>query len=99
VAPTPVVALNRAVALGEVRGPVAGLREIDTLTLPDYYPFHAARAEFLLRHGLPEEAAGAFRRAAELAPAGPEQDYLSDQARRAPVLWNCWRRPSQGGPS
>jgi RNA polymerase sigma-70 factor, ECF subfamily len=83
-APTPVVALNRAVALGEVRGPAAGLREIDTLPLSDYYPFHAARAEFLLRQGHRDEAACAFRRAAELAPAGPERDFLRDQAERAP---------------
>jgi RNA polymerase sigma-70 factor, ECF subfamily len=82
VAPTPVVALNRAVALGEVYGPAAGLREIDTLPLSGYYPFHAARGEFLLRQGQLDEAASAFRRAAELAPAGPEQDFLRDKAQR-----------------
>ncbi|HST63652.1 MAG TPA: DUF6596 domain-containing protein, partial [Mycobacteriales bacterium] len=43
VAPTPVVALNRAVAVAEVRGPAAGLAELDRLDLPDYYLFHAAR--------------------------------------------------------
>jgi len=84
VAPTPVVALNRAVALGEVRGPAAGLREIDTLSLTGYYPFHAARAEFLLRHGRRDEAAGAFRRAAELAPPGPERNFLQSRAKQAP---------------
>ncbi len=83
VAPTPVVALNRAVALGEVRGPAAGLREIDALALADYHPFHAARAEFLLRLGHRDEAAGAFRRAGELAPPGAERDFLRDQAERA----------------
>jgi RNA polymerase sigma-70 factor, ECF subfamily len=80
VAPTPVVALNRAVALGEVHGPTAALREIDALPLADYHPFHAARAEFLLRQGHRDEAAHAFRRAAELAPAGPERDFLHNQA-------------------
>ena len=84
VAPTPVVALNRAVALGEVRGPAAGLGAIDTLPLTGYYPFHAARAEFLLRQGHRDEAAAAFRRAAELAPPGPERDFLRHQAQQTP---------------
>ena len=84
VAPTPVVALNRAVALGEVRGPAAGLGEIDTLPLSDYYPFHAARAELLLRQGDLDEAARAFRRAADLAPAGPERNYLRGRSQWAP---------------
>jgi RNA polymerase sigma-70 factor (ECF subfamily) len=83
VAPTPVVALNRAVALGEVHGPAAGLSEIDTLSLTGYHPFHAARAEFLLRQGHREEAADAFRCAAELAPPGPERDFLRHQAHRS----------------
>ena len=80
VAPTPVVALNRAVALGEVHGPAAGSREIEALSLTGYHPFHAARAEFLLRQGHREQAADAFRRAAELAPPGPERDFLRHQA-------------------
>jgi RNA polymerase sigma-70 factor, ECF subfamily len=84
VAPTPVVALNRAVAVGEVRGPAAGLGEIDTLALTGYYPFHAARAEFLRRQGHGDEAADAFRRAAELAPPGRQRDFLRNQARRTP---------------
>ena len=84
VAPTPVVALNRAVAVGEVRGPAAGLGEIDTLALTGYYPFHAARAEFLRRLGHGDEAADAFRRAAELAPPGRQRDFLRNQARRTP---------------
>jgi RNA polymerase sigma-70 factor (ECF subfamily) len=83
VAPTPVVALNRAVALGEVRGPAAGLREIDKLSLGGYYPFHAARAEFLLRQDRRDEAAAAFRRAAELAPPGPERNFLRNLAKPA----------------
>jgi RNA polymerase sigma-70 factor, ECF subfamily len=83
VAPSPVVALNRAVALGELRGAAAALREIETLALPGYYPFHAARAEFLLRLGERAEAARAFGRAAECAPPGPERDFLRDQAAAA----------------
>jgi len=80
VAPTPVVALNRAVALGEVHGAEAGLREIDMLALSDYYPFHAAKAEFLQRQGRTEEAARAFMVASSLAPNGPEKLFLQQRA-------------------
>ena len=74
--PTPVVALNRAVAVGEVHGAARGLHEIDQLNLPSYYPFHAARAEFLHRQGHVEDAVRAFRTAASLAPDGAERRYL-----------------------
>ena len=83
VAPTPVVALNRAVALAEVRGPVAGLRELETLGLSHYYPFHAARGELLRRQGMDEKAVSAFHLASQLAPTGPERDFLRQQAERA----------------
>lgn len=79
-APTPVVALNRAVALGEVHGADAALREIDDLALIDYYPFHAARAEFLRRQGRVEEAARAYLAASSLAPSGPDKHYLRQRA-------------------
>jgi RNA polymerase sigma-70 factor (ECF subfamily) len=84
IAPTPVVALNRAVALGEIRGPAAGLGAIDTVPLTGYYPFHAARAEFLRRQSHRDQAATAYRRAAELAPPGPEHDVLRHQAQQTP---------------
>ncbi|WP_433158237.1 RNA polymerase sigma factor [Kribbella sp. CA-247076] len=77
VAPTPVVALNRAVAVGEVHGAARGLHELDQLNLAGYYPFHAARAEFLARQGRTDDAAEAFRTAASLAPDSPERDYLT----------------------
>ncbi len=80
VAPNPVIALNRAVAFGEVHGAHAGLFEIDKLALPDYYPFHAARAEFLRRHGQPAAAAHAYETAASLAPSGPEKEFLRQRA-------------------
>jgi RNA polymerase sigma-70 factor (ECF subfamily) len=80
VAATPVVALNRAVAVGEVYGAAAGLGAIDKLELSDYYPFHAARAEFLHRQQRTDEAASSFRLASALAPAGPEKDYLRRRA-------------------
>ena len=58
--PTPVVALNRAVALAEVRGPAAGLAAVDDLRSPaldSYYLFNAARADLLRRLGRDDEAA------------------------------------------
>jgi RNA polymerase sigma-70 factor, ECF subfamily len=61
VAPTPVVALNRAVAIGEVRGPAAALALVDELHLDNYQPFHATRADLLRRLGRNNEAAGRLR--------------------------------------
>ena len=47
--PTAVVALNRAIAVGEVQGPEAALALVDELALDDYYSYHATRADFLVR--------------------------------------------------
>jgi RNA polymerase sigma-70 factor (ECF subfamily) len=76
VAPTPVVALNRAVAVGEVHGPAAALTLVDELDLDSYYPFHATRADLLRRLGRDSEAAAAYERAAALAPTDAERDFL-----------------------
>ena len=76
VAPTPVVALNRAIAIGEVHGPAAALVLVDELDLDNYYPFHATRADLLRRLGRPSEAADAYRRAAAMAPTEAERDFL-----------------------
>jgi RNA polymerase sigma-70 factor (ECF subfamily) len=76
VAPTPVVALNRAIAIGEVRGPAAALALLDELGLDNYYAFHAARADLLRRLGRDGEAAAAYERAAALAPTDAERDFL-----------------------
>jgi len=76
VTPTPVVALNRAVAIGEVRGPEAAMALVDTLDLENYYPFHATRADLLRRLGRDNEAATAYARAAALAPTDAERDFL-----------------------
>lgn len=77
-APTPVVALNRAIAVGEAHGPATALALIDPLEaeLGQYYPFHAAQADLLRRLDRYGEAAAAYRRAAALAPPGAERDYL-----------------------
>jgi RNA polymerase sigma-70 factor, ECF subfamily len=76
VAPTPVVALNRAIAIGEVQGPAAALALVDELELDNYYPFHATRADLLRRLGRNSEAAAAYERAAAMAPTDAERDFL-----------------------
>ena len=76
VAPTPVVALNRAIAIGEVRGPAAALALVDELELDNYHPFHATRADLLRRLGRHREAAAAYQRAAAMAPTDAERDFL-----------------------
>jgi RNA polymerase sigma-70 factor (ECF subfamily) len=76
VAPTPVVALNRAIAIGEVRGPAAALALVDELDLDNYHPFHATRADLLRRLGRNREAATAYERAAAMAPTDAERDFL-----------------------
>jgi RNA polymerase sigma-70 factor, ECF subfamily len=76
VAPTPVVALNRAIAVGEVHGPEAALALVDELDLDTYYAFHATRADLLRRLGRHGEAAAAYERAATLAPTQAEREFL-----------------------
>ena len=77
VAPTPVVALNRAVAVAEVHGPAAGLAVVDRLDLPAYHLFHATRADLLVRLGRTDEAAAAYERAMELASNAAERAFLA----------------------
>ncbi|WBQ08587.1 RNA polymerase sigma factor [Kribbella sp. CA-293567] len=74
--PSPVVALNRAVAVGEVEGPAAALALVDDLDLGSYYLFHAIRAELLKRLDRREEAAAAYRSALELTTNTAERDFL-----------------------
>jgi RNA polymerase sigma-70 factor, ECF subfamily len=76
VAPTQVVALNRAIAIGEVQGPGAALALVDEMNLDNYYPFHATRADLLRRLGRHGEAAAAYERAAAMAPTDAERDFL-----------------------
>ena len=80
--PTPVVALNRAVALGEVRGAAAGLEAVDDLRssgLDSYYLFHAARADLLRRLDRTTEAAAAYAAARALTANPVEQAFLDTQ--------------------
>jgi RNA polymerase sigma-70 factor (ECF subfamily) len=74
--PTPVVALNRAIAIAEIHGPAAALDLVDKLDLDGYYAYHATRADLLRRIGRTGEAAGAYQRAAAMAPTEAERDFL-----------------------
>jgi RNA polymerase sigma-70 factor, ECF subfamily len=76
IAATPVVALNRAVAVAEVEGPGAALALLDELDLDGYYAFHATRADLLRRLGRTDEAIAAYQRAAALAPTEAEREFL-----------------------
>lgn len=81
--PGPVIALNRAIAVGEIEGPAAALAQMEELQLEDYYAFHAARADLLRRLGRDHEARLAYARAAELAPTEIERRFLRRGGRSA----------------
>ena len=83
-APGPVVALNRAVALAEVRGPAAGLAAVDEIGLGSYYLFHATRADLLRRLGRAAEAAAAYEAARELTASPAERAFLDAQRASLP---------------
>jgi RNA polymerase sigma-70 factor (ECF subfamily) len=75
--PSPVVALNRAVAVAEVDGPDVALALVDRLPLEGYHAFHATRAELLRRLGRGEQARTAYDRAIALAGNTAESAYLT----------------------
>jgi RNA polymerase sigma-70 factor (ECF subfamily) len=77
VAPSPVVALNRAVALAEVEGPAAALAVVDTLDLVPYHAWHATRADLLRRLNRPAAAAQAYESAIALADNPAEREFLA----------------------
>lgn len=85
VAPTPVVALNRAVAVAEVEGAQAALALVEAIELDDYYLFHAIRADLLSRLGRDGEAAGAYDAAIARTDNAVERRFL-ELARRAPRI-------------
>ncbi|MBF6097502.1 RNA polymerase subunit sigma-24 [Nocardia cyriacigeorgica] len=78
---SPVVRLNRAVAIGEADGPQAGLAELKQLD-PDLPRYSAVRAYLLERAGDLEQAAELYTRAARLATSVPERDHLTREAAR-----------------
>jgi len=82
--PSPIVSLNRAVAVAMVNGPEAGLAIIDSLAagdLQNYHLLHAARADFLRRLGSREQAAGSYRRALALVSNESERRFLDRRLR------------------
>ena len=74
--PSPIVALNRAVALAELDGPDVGLAMVDRLDLSGYHAYHATRADLLRRLGRTADARAAYQRAIELATNSAEIAYL-----------------------
>ena len=84
--PTPVVALNLAVALAEAEGAPVGLAILNPLSadLADYQPFHATRAELLGRVGQTEAALAAYDQAIALAASSADARFLGQ--RRARLL-------------
>jgi RNA polymerase sigma-70 factor (ECF subfamily) len=83
--PTPVVALNRAVAVAMAKGPKEGLRLLDEEEMAEalggYHLYHATRADLLRRAGEPGEAAEAYGRALELTTNAVERAYLEGRLR------------------
>ena len=82
VTPTPVVALNRAVALAEIRGAEDALSTIERLDLDDYYLFHAVKADLLSRIGRNGDARRAYANAITLTANSAERAFL-ERARNA----------------
>jgi RNA polymerase sigma-70 factor (ECF subfamily) len=77
VMPSPVVELNRAVAVAMADGPEAGLDRIDRIDgLDGYLHYHSARADLLRRLGRTGAARAAYRRALDLGPNGAERAFL-----------------------
>ncbi|WP_030613790.1 RNA polymerase sigma factor [Streptomyces fulvoviolaceus] len=81
VAPSPVVALNRAVVVAEVEGPGEALDLVDSLDLDGYHVLHAVRADLLRRLGRDREAVRAYETAAALTESPAERAYLERRCR------------------
>jgi RNA polymerase sigma-70 factor (ECF subfamily) len=77
--PTPVVALNRAIARAELDGPAIGLAAVDALDLASYHLYHATRAELLRRLGRDAEAIAAYDSALTLTVNPAEVAFLRRQ--------------------
>jgi len=73
---SPVVTMNRAIAVAELEGPEAALGLLDTLELDDYRYYHSTRADLLRRLGRDDEAEAAYLTALQLTRAEPEQRFL-----------------------
>jgi RNA polymerase sigma-70 factor (ECF subfamily) len=92
---SPIVEMNRAIAVAEIEGPEAGLAILDRLDLDHYRYFHSTRAELLRRAGRNGDAHRAYRRALDLAQTEPEQRFLAGRlAETAPSAQAEPGRPS-----
>ena len=87
-APTQVVALNRAVALAEVDSPSAGLAAVDELDLVGYHPYHAARADLLVRLGQAAAAVPEYEAALAATANSAERRFLEQRKRSAARMAN-----------
>jgi RNA polymerase sigma-70 factor (ECF subfamily) len=87
-APSPIVEINRAVAVAMRDGPAAGLEQIETILargdLADYHQAHAARADLYRRLGKTAEARAAYQRALALTQQEPERRFLEQQLASLP---------------
>jgi RNA polymerase sigma-70 factor (ECF subfamily) len=79
--PTPVVAMNRAIAVAEIDGPTAALEILEDLDMDRYYLYHASRGDLLERLGRHIEAEAAFQRASDLTVNQAEKDLLETRLR------------------
>jgi RNA polymerase sigma-70 factor, ECF subfamily len=88
ITPSPIIALNRTVAVAQLNGPAVGLEHLDQLLadgeLDGYQLAHAARADFLRRLGRNDEARRAYRRAIELTTQGPAKRFLEKRVAELP---------------
>jgi len=85
VAPSPVVALNRAIAVAELDGPAAALAEVDGLDLEGYHLFHSTRADLLGRLGRYDDAREAYDRALALTTNAAEHALLGQKRAALPI--------------
>ncbi len=88
ITPSPIIALNRTVAVAQLNGPEIGLQHLEELlaggALENYQLAHAARADFLRRLGRNAEARRAYRRAIELTEQGPAKRFLEKRIAELP---------------
>jgi RNA polymerase sigma-70 factor (ECF subfamily) len=98
VMPTPVVALNRAIAIAEIEGPGAALNTLDAIAsdLDNYHLMHAARGTMLRRLGQRDAAQAAFERAARLAATEADRRFLAQQIEELAEDGGLIQRPPGG---
>jgi RNA polymerase sigma-70 factor, ECF subfamily len=98
VMPTPVVALNRAIAIAEVEGPGAALATLDAIAsdLDSYHLLHAAQGTMLRRLGQRDAAQAAFERAAHLAVTDVDRRFLAQQIEELAEDGALMQRPPGG---